>query len=191
MVLPGITLFPHAMLPLFIFEAQYREMLADALAKTRLFCVGRSCEEGEDLRGFREIGAIGMVRACVAHPDGTSHLILQGLERVHFGDLKQESPFRICRMQVMESTIFDRDKAGHFASELRSLCRQIREKGAELPAPLLLAMKENTPMDALADLTAATFVQDVGLAQQLLEEVCVEERLKILLNLLTDVFDQF
>jgi len=39
MPLPGAVLFPHALLPLYIFEPRYREMLAHALAHERMFCV--------------------------------------------------------------------------------------------------------------------------------------------------------
>src|SRR4030095_4303698 len=39
MPLPGALLFPHALLPLQIFEPRYREMLKHALAHHRMFCV--------------------------------------------------------------------------------------------------------------------------------------------------------
>ena len=39
MPLPGAVLFPHALLPLYIFEPRYRQMLADALHSNRMFSV--------------------------------------------------------------------------------------------------------------------------------------------------------
>src|SRR5439155_25640751 len=39
MPLPGAFLFPHALLPLCIFEPRYRKMLKHALAHHRMFCV--------------------------------------------------------------------------------------------------------------------------------------------------------
>ena len=35
MILNGVTLFPHQLLPLHIFEPRYREMLEDALTGDR------------------------------------------------------------------------------------------------------------------------------------------------------------
>jgi ATP-dependent Lon protease len=35
MTLPNATLFPQALLPLYIFEPRYRQMLADALHSNR------------------------------------------------------------------------------------------------------------------------------------------------------------
>ena len=39
MTLPNATLFPQALLPLYIFEPRYRQMLADALHSNRMFSV--------------------------------------------------------------------------------------------------------------------------------------------------------
>ncbi len=39
MTLPNATLFPQALLPLYIFEPRYRQMLADALNTHRMFSV--------------------------------------------------------------------------------------------------------------------------------------------------------
>ena len=39
MTLPNATLFPQAMLPVFIFEPRYRQMLAEVLVGSRMFAV--------------------------------------------------------------------------------------------------------------------------------------------------------
>jgi len=39
MTLPNATLFPQALLPLYIFEPRYRQMLAEALHSSRMFAV--------------------------------------------------------------------------------------------------------------------------------------------------------
>src|SRR6266699_2414219 len=39
MTLPNATLFPQALLPLYVFEPRYRQMLADALHSNRMFSV--------------------------------------------------------------------------------------------------------------------------------------------------------
>ena len=39
MTLPNVTLFPQALLPLYIFESRYRRMLTDALETHRMFIV--------------------------------------------------------------------------------------------------------------------------------------------------------
>ena len=39
MTLPGTVLFPQAIMPLYIFEQRYRQMLSDVLKKNRLFAL--------------------------------------------------------------------------------------------------------------------------------------------------------
>src|SRR5437660_4238951 len=87
MPLPGAVLFPHALLPLYIFEPRYRDMLTHALAQERMFCVALVRPDRGQWRtenDFCDVATIGLIRACVGRADGTSNLILQGLQRVRF-----------------------------------------------------------------------------------------------------------
>src|ERR1043165_3333817 len=85
MTLPNATLFPQALLPLYIFEPRYRQMLADALHSNRMFSVAMQ-RPGNSRETPAPIAGLGLVRVSVGHKDGTSHLILQGLAR---GELKE------------------------------------------------------------------------------------------------------
>jgi len=104
MPLPGAVLFPHALLPLYIFELRYREMLAHALAQERMFCVALLRPESAQWKSeddFFDIGTIGLIRACVGRGEGTSNLILQGLQRVRFADFVQLDPFPIAELEAL------------------------------------------------------------------------------------------
>src|SRR5437764_13933508 len=92
MPLPGAVLFPHALLPLYIFEPRYRAMLQHALKQDRMFCVALIKPPRSDWRrpsDFFAVASVGLVRACVERGDGTSNLILQGLQRVRFTGFEQ------------------------------------------------------------------------------------------------------
>src|SRR5881275_1671678 len=80
MTLPNATLFPQALLPLYIFEPRYRQMLADALHSNRMFSVAMQ-RPGNTRETPAPIAGLGLIRVSVGHSDGTSHLILQGLAR--------------------------------------------------------------------------------------------------------------
>src|ERR1044072_3655246 len=102
MPLPGAVLFPHALLPLYIFEPRYRDMLKHALQRHRMFCVALikpSCPEWHAPEDFFHVAPVGLIRACVGRGDGTSNLILQGLRRVRFSAFEQTSPFPIARIE--------------------------------------------------------------------------------------------
>src|SRR5205823_13839692 len=106
MPLPGALLFPHALLPLHIFEPRYREMLKHALAHHRMFCVALlkpHRAEWNSTGDFFDIASVGRIRACVERRDGTSNLILQVLERVRFSAYQQQAPFLIAMIDFLDT----------------------------------------------------------------------------------------
>jgi hypothetical protein len=62
MVFEGACLFPQTMLPLFVFEPRYREMLTFALETDRLIVLSRP--EGSD--DVAAMGCVGLIRTCVS-----------------------------------------------------------------------------------------------------------------------------
>jgi Lon protease-like protein len=74
MTLPEATLFPQALLPLYIFEPRYRQMLADALHSNRMFSVAMQ-KPGSSRETPSPVAGLGLIRVSVGHRDGTSHLI--------------------------------------------------------------------------------------------------------------------
>src|SRR5437867_1685310 len=119
MVLPGAHLFPNAILPLFIFEPRYREMLAWSLDQQRMFCIAPmkpGISEARSPEDFHHIVGLGLVRACVGHEDGTSHLALQGLARVKITGFLQETPFRIAELRELRSQPVDASEGEELAA---------------------------------------------------------------------------
>src|SRR4029078_766182 len=102
MTLPNVTLFPQALLPLYIFEPRYRQMLADALHSNRMFAVAMQ-KPGNAREVPLPVAGLGLVRVSVRHRDGTSHLILQGLVRVELEEAVRYKPYRIHRIKPMQT----------------------------------------------------------------------------------------
>ena len=72
MPLPGALLFPHALLPLYIFESRYRQMLKHALSHHRMFCVALikpHCTAWQSAADFFHTAGVGLIRACVDRGD--------------------------------------------------------------------------------------------------------------------------
>src|SRR5260370_32850495 len=92
MTLPNATLFPQALLPLYIFEPRYRQMLADALHSNRMFSVAMQ-RPGNSRETPAPVAGLGLIRVSVGHRDGTSHLILQGLTPVVLAQAGRHAPY--------------------------------------------------------------------------------------------------
>jgi Lon protease-like protein len=183
MVLGGATLFPHGYMPLFIFEPRYREMLDYCLARERIFCVGHAragidCEKSPD--PVHRITTAGLVRACVTHDDGTSHLMLSGLHRVEIIGWAQHSPFRIASILPLDCLVRNRIQVAAAAQELVDLSGKLCGEGLPLSQQLREHLRCVRDPSAIADLVGHSFVNDPDERQRLLEMLCIDDRLDYL-----------
>ncbi|MGB0408944.1 MAG: LON peptidase substrate-binding domain-containing protein [Opitutales bacterium] len=173
MTLNETVLFPQAMMPLYIFEPRYREMLADVLQHERIFAlasVDPEQEEAEFLETPHSIAGVGMVRACKQNPDGTSNLILQGLARVRFEEIISEEPYRRARISQITSELDGSEKtlAAIQPTLLALIQTQIR-LGAAIPKEVPQFLTNIREPENVLDLAIFTLCPSGKLKQELLE----------------------
>lgn len=187
MVLPGTQLFPHAILPLFIFEPRYREMLAWSLEQHRMFCIAPmkpGISEARSPDDFHQVVGLGLVRACVGHEDGTSHLALLGLARVKITGYLQETPFRIAEVRELRSESMEESAGAAAAAKLLERCARLRASGLAVPEDIDRQLAQIDDPEILADIIAHTFLRDAGNRQAVFEELHAGARLRLLIHLL-------
>ncbi len=190
MPLPGALLFPHALLPLYIFEPRYRQMLKHALGHHRMFCVALlkpHCVAWQSPADFFQTAGVGLIRACVERGDGTSNLILQGLERVRFTDFEQKAPFPIATIERLESDSDSSVETDALATKVLELYSNLKADGPrQLPPKVDRYLSDLSDPAMLADLVASTFVSDPLRRQRVLEELSVNQRLRLVIQYLLD-----
>ena len=189
MVLPQATLFPHTLLPLLIFEPRYRAMLAWTLEQHRMFCIALMKPGIDDAKSpddFHHIAGLGLVRACVAHEDGTSHLMLQGLARVRLTNFIQEKPFRIAELRAVETTPVGAEEGEVLSAQVLEICAHYRAQGLAIPDGLDRQLAEVSDPATLSDIVAHAFVRDAKRRQHILEQGDVAQRLRTLIHHLAD-----
>jgi len=189
MPLPGALLFPHALLPLYIFEQRYREMLDHALNHHRIFSVALvkpDRGEWESPADFFHVAGVGLIRACVGREDGTSNLILQGLERVRFTSFEQHAPFPIAAIEPLESEAETTVETEALATKVLELYSKVKGDGRQLPEKVDQYLSDLGDPEMLADLVASTFINDAMSRQRVLEELSVNQRLRLVIQYLRD-----
>jgi Lon protease-like protein len=186
MVLPNAVLVPNALLPLHIYEPQYRAMLSWCLERDRLFCLAMRRPGGDEstAENFLPVGGIGLVRACVAEEDGTSNLILQGLARVRFGTLVQAGPFRMAEVREFASDCPNLVEAEALGTKVVEICTKFHEEGRDLPAELVQKLRHVNNPELLADIVTQNFLLEPMQQQRLMEEASVSERMRLLIRFL-------
>lgn len=173
MTLNETVLFPQAMMPLYIFEPRYRQMLADVLNHERVFAVASvdpEQEEAETLETPYKIAGVGMVRACKQNPDGTSNLILQGLARVQFEEIVSEEPYRRARIsQIMSESDGSEKTQSAIQPTLLGLVQTQIRLGAPIPKEVLQFLSNIREPENVLDLAIFTLCPSGKLKQELLE----------------------
>jgi Lon protease-like protein len=184
-VLSQVVLFPNSLLPLHIFEERYRSMLTSSLDGPRIFGVAQTLEYGDPnlaVPDLAEIMGIGVIRACVGRPDGTSDLILQGLTRVKIvGEIESE-PFRIVEIAPLITEQGDPTRILELADLLRAQSRHLVEHGYQMPAQMAKYLESIRDPEIICDLLASSFVRDADIRQEILETEDLESRLEITLE---------
>ena len=189
MPLPGALLFPHALLPLHIFEPRYRQMLEHALSHHRMLCVALIRPDRADWKtsdDFFDMAGVGLIRACVESNDATSNLILQGLQRVRFTDFKQTTPFPIAEIEPLESDDESSVEIEALGEKVLELYTRFKGGGRQLPPKLDRYLSDLSDPAMLADLMAATFISDPMRRQHVLEELAVNQRLRLVIKYLRE-----
>ena len=188
MSLSKSTLFPKAILPLYIFENRYRLMLEEVLNSHRFFSVTdlESQKSNTDSEMLLEkkvvnskelVAGIGIVRACRKNTDGTYHLIIQGMARVKLLSVSWERPYPLADIEYQPSkNITNTNDYNAIKPTLIDSIESLIQLDSTLPEDIL----------PFANLEDSENVLDVTiwlcptskLKQDLLETISVNQRLK-------------
>lgn len=187
MTLGETVFFPHVVLPLYIFEQRYRQMLADCLRGDRMFVV--SCRQEENDGDFPNadpqpctIATIGMIRAAHRNNDGTSNLVLQGLQRVRITAIIEEEPYRMVSIEpLLSEPIADEPKLLHIRDQIRELLKNEKELGNETPEEFLDFLESLMDHATYIDLLTYSVCACHTIKQSILEAKSIEQRFELLL----------
>src|SRR5947207_10829874 len=154
MTLPRATLFPQALLPLYIFEPRYRQMLADSLKSKRMFSVAMQ-KPGISRESPCQVAGLGLIRVSVDHQDGSSHLILQGLTRVELRQTVQYKPYRVQCIRPLQAAPNDSVMIDALLAKVHELVQERLETGPS-PFPFSPVKKSAKPDSSISPATTLT-----------------------------------
>jgi Lon protease-like protein len=183
MTLPNAILFPQALLPLYIFEPRYRAMLKESLENQRMFAVALPQTKAQTTASNprmepHRIAGVGLIRACVDKPDGSSNLILQGVSRVRFTDFVQEKPFFVGRIEILSTEESDALEVEALSVKVLEMIGTMHDAGDIQADGILKFLNDISDYDALADIVTYSFIEDVVRKQEILETLNLRTRLQ-------------
>jgi Lon protease-like protein len=192
--LPEVTLFPGTLLPLHIFEARYRAMVGDALARDRRICMVQ-LEPGYEASyagkpPVRAVGGLGEIVSCERLATGRYDLVLRGEARVR---IVQERPTDTLYRVVVAQRIEDVAPAADvtpLVERVRAACRSLLGVLGRPANFLDAALADGQGPGVIADRIAAGVLPGAAVRQELLETAEVDLRLNRLVLALEALVDE-
>ena len=192
--LPDVTFFPHTLLPLHVFEARYRAMVMDTLARDRRLAVVKLRPGYEAAYASKPavhaVAGVGEIVSWERLATGRYNILLKGDCRVR---IESERPSDTLYRIVTAQRLDDVPPVGDvipMLDRIRGACGRLL-KALDRPADLLgTALADGQPPGAIADRIAAAVLPDAALRQELLETLAVTKRLDRLSGALDDLVNE-
>ena len=176
MTLNKVVLFPQAMMPLFIFEPRYQQMLQDVLNEHRTFAIAgideKSALDDSMFQPPCKTATLGVIRACTVNDDGTAQLLLQGLSRVEIVRIIQEIPYRTIEINLLPSMVHDTPQ--ELESLRKTVLRQLNKRkalGKKKKDDVLTYLERIATPDIFLDITIHAMCESNRVKQSLLETI--------------------
>jgi Lon protease-like protein len=193
--LPDLTFFPHTFLPLHVFEARYRAMVSDCLARDRRLAVV-GLEPGYEPRyegkpAVKSIAGAGTIVRCERLANGRFNILLRGDRRIRIDhELPTDTLYRMVVATPLDDVGVDRSDLGEIAGAVRERCIQILDALGRPTKEIGDSLEAVRSPAELADQVASAVLPDASVRQTLLEELDVERRLTRLRVALDDLLKQ-
>jgi uncharacterized protein len=194
--LVDVVLFPHSMIPLYVFEARYRKMVRDVLAGNRLLAISLQLEKenpAEDVAPrVAAVASVGALVLAQELPDGRFNLVVRRRARIGIDhELSSDEPYRlIAAHEIPDDPPAAAPDLAEADTALRALVTGLADSipdGGDLLKHVAAA--QDSPA-ALADVMAASLVGDPRVRQRLLETTDVFQRLEQLANEVVALLDR-
>jgi uncharacterized protein len=185
------VLFPHASMPLHVFETRYRAMLRECLETDRRFGVVL-IERGSEVGGGDQrssLGTLGVVVAAATLPDGRWLIEVQGEARIRVVEWLPDDPYP---QALAEEASPETDTVpGSLLEEATTRVRRVRgllsEQGGARPLPPGTKLDGGGNAERASWNLCAAAPVDAYDAQRLLTAESTSERLGRLVDLMRDL----
>ena len=183
--LRGIVAFPYTVLNLEVARPSSLKSVDYAMAADRqIFLVAQKDMriESPAANDVYEIGVVAKIRHVLKTNNGNSmRVLVEGLYRARLDDYSCNNEF-IAQVMCVEQVMPYDDKAKAYMRVLLEEYEKYGEISKKIPQEAVLALKEITQPEKLADTIALNILPGVEKKQELLETLDVEMRIKKLIE---------
>src|SRR5687768_11770813 len=179
----NIVVFPGTVMPLNIGRQKSKNLLDEVMPAEKLIgVVTQRNAESEDpkLEDLQAVGTICTILKLFRLPDGNQSIIVHGLTRFKLVSVDQQDPFLTGRIEVIEDTMQPGPSLDALVASVKQQANRVIELSPNTPDEAAQVLNSISQPSALADFLAANLQTDVNEKQQMLEELDVEKRLRLI-----------
>ena len=192
--LPGVVLFPGALLPMQKIEPRYRQITPEPIEDRAPNAMTAPLTSPQQAgAGYLPVLPIAGVGSIVHHeelPDGRFHILLVGQGRIFIREeLEVATPYRQVRAEWLQDEKEDKPELVHKMSTVRQVVFGLHRSQPKLAAALAKFMQQEMPPSHVADALANALFADPQDRQELLEDTQISSRLDRVLQQLLTLFE--
>jgi ATP-dependent Lon protease len=193
-VLPirNIVVFPGTVMPLNVGRTKSKQLLDEVMPGEKIIgVVTQKNPEVEDpgMDDLYHVGAACMILKLFKLPDGNQSIIVHGLARFRLKRIVQTEPFAVGEIEVLEDHLPSGATIDALVASVRQQANRVIELSPNTPDEAAQVLAGITNPSALADFLAANLQADVAEKQRMLEELDVEQRLRMIASRLATQLD--
>jgi ATP-dependent Lon protease len=182
-VLKGLVMFPKITVPLFLSDQKAIAAIDEALKTDRVLAFAAARKD--DQKDFKPEDIAPLGTACriieeVREKDGTSRLVIEGLERIKISSFLESAPFFRVAVEIVSQPVAE--KTEQIEAQMYSVVSQFKEAvgaGAPVPFDVLLVVMNLTDPWQLGDIVALNMDFRTDEKQKILEAQSVSEKLDL------------
>src|SRR4051794_18972790 len=189
------VVFPESMTPLAIGQERSIRLIDDVAAGERLLALITVRDAEIEAPGFDdlyEVGTVAVVHKLIRVPDGTLRILVQGVQRVRLDRRVNDDPYMVGEFLPEPDELAESKEVEALTRNVQGLFARVIGLVPYLPEELQLAAANVDDPSALAHLVASTLrTIKTEERQEILEEVDVEKRLRLVSTILSRELEVF
>jgi ATP-dependent Lon protease len=189
------VVFPQSMTPLAIGQERSVRLIDDVLAGDRLLALVTAKDASLDAPSWDdiyEVGTVALVHKMIKVPDGTLRILVQGIERIKLEHRLDTDPYLLGEFSALPDVLIETPEVEALTRNVQGLFARIIGLAPYLPEELQLAAANVDDPSALCHLVASTLrTIKTEERQEILEEVNVEQRLRLVSQILNRELEVF
>jgi ATP-dependent Lon protease len=189
------VVFPQSMTPLAIGQERSVRLIDDVVAGDRLLALVTAKDASLDAPSWDdiyEVGTVALVHKMIKVPDGTLRILVQGIERIKLEHRLDTDPYLLGEFSALPDVLIETPEVEALTRNVQGLFARIIGLAPYLPEELQLAAANVDDPSALCHLVASTLrTIKTEERQEILEEVNVEQRLRLVSQILNRELEVF